>query len=63
MSSSHLSQLENAVGRLLQRNTQLQETCDHLLAEQETWRSQQLELLSEVDDLLSRLETLQEQQK
>lgn len=58
MDVSRLGQLENAVNRLLQRNQQLQEHCQQLLVEQEGWRSQKVELLTEINDLLARLENL-----
>ncbi len=57
-----MGQLENAVERLLQRNTLLQGQCDRLLAEQQNWQQQRLDILAEIEDLLVELELLREQQ-
>jgi ParB-like chromosome segregation protein Spo0J len=58
MVPSRLGQLEAAVVRLLQRNSQLQGHCQSLLSEQEGWQKQRRELLTEVEVLLSDLESL-----
>ncbi len=60
VSTSCHNQLEDAVGRLLKRNAQLQEHCRQLLIEQEGWRHQRRELLTEIEQLLADLELLQE---
>jgi chromosome segregation ATPase len=57
-----MGQLENAVERLLQRNSQLRDECTRLLAEREDWRRQRRDMLAEVESLLADLETLREQQ-
>lgn len=62
MSASRLSQLEGAVDRLLQRNTQLREHCQRLLAEQDGWQQQRRDLLIEVETLLADLELLRGEQ-
>jgi chromosome segregation ATPase len=61
MGVSTMSQLENAVNRLLQRNVQLQDRCDSLTAEQDHWRQQRREVLMEVESLLADLELLRKQ--
>lgn len=62
MDASRLTELENAVERLLQRNQQLQEHCRHLLDEQEVWCHQKRDLLGEVNGLLSQLQGLKGEQ-
>ena len=63
MDASCMDQLESAVERLLQRNRQLQDQCQKLLGERESWHSQKRDLLAEIDDLLGRLETLRSRQE
>lgn len=62
MSTFMTSRLEDAVERLLQRNSQLQDLCERMLVEQETWRSQRQDVLAEVEELLAELALLREQQ-
>lgn len=62
MSAFRIAQLEDAVGRLLQRNAQLQAHCRQLLSEQETWQHSRHELLGEVDALLADLKQMREKQ-
>ncbi len=58
-----MGQLENAVERLLQRNAQLEDHCARLIAEQKDWRQQRAEILAEVEQLLTDLRLLREQQE
>lgn len=54
--------LENAVERLLQRNSQLSDRCARLQNDRGLWRRQRLAILAEVEGLLVDLELLREQQ-
>ena len=60
MGGSRLAQLEDAVGRLLQRNAQLQDLCHKLLVEQDDWNRERRELLEEVESILAELEIYRE---
>lgn len=61
MSAFRLEQLEQAVGRLLQRNAQLEERCLRLLSDQQNWQLERRELLREIETLLEDLRLMREQ--
>ncbi|WP_020676678.1 hypothetical protein [Geopsychrobacter electrodiphilus] len=60
MGTSSMEPLERAVGRLLQRNEQLQAQCERLLLEQQGWQHQRQALLAEIEEVLADLELLRE---
>lgn len=63
MDSLLLNRLEQAAGRLLEKNRLLTETCRRLEAEKEEWSEERKALLIKVEEMLSRLDEHLEQEE
>ena len=58
MSDVLLNRLDNAVGKLLERNHQLTFECRQLKEEKTAWQKEKAELLAEIEQVLQRIDSI-----